>query len=296
MCGAYVISLLVLLTTRTWGQIIVDRSENNLTAVPSNITISVEILLLTHNFIARISATDLSTFVNVTKVNLVSNKIRVLEDGCFDNNGKLAELRLDRNKIHHWPISLGPLESSLKVLGLHSSIMRDIANFDLRSQSLMHDISLGGNNFDEMGIDIITLLPRYVYSLFLDDCAFSRLPNFTTYIPGIKHIGMEKNNIRHISVDDFKDLTELKTLELERNKLQTIPDLYDMKSLKNLKLAGNPLVCNHTFCWIIMWNHEKKSKLKIGKAACHSPDDLDGVKISNVDPVDIACYEGRYVL
>ena len=296
MCAAYVVFLLALLTTLSRGTIIVDRSERNLTTFPSNITISVEILLLPRNFIDRISATDLCIFVNVTKVNLTGNKIRILEDGCFDSNGKLAELSLDDNKIRHWPMSVGPLVNSLKVLTLSGSIMRDIANFDLRSLSSLNYLALGRHNFNEMGIDILQFLPKNAYELILNDCSYNRLPNFSAYIPNIKRISMAKNDIQHLSVDDFSELTKLKILEFERNNLQTTPDLYNLGSLRKLKLAGNPLVCNCTLCWIIMWNHVKTSKLKLDRAACHFPGDLDGIMISNIDPIDTVCHEGKCAL
>ena len=295
MFEACVITLLAFLTTTADGKIIFDRTEMNLTTFPPDINIAVEILILKRNFIERISATDLSLFVDLTEVNLYGNRIAVLEDGCFDNNGKLQNLRIDLNKIRHWPISLGPLVYSLKNLIMGHSIMRDIVNFDLRSQSLMNYIALGGNNFNEMGIDILKLMPRNLYQLILNSCSYSRLPNFNTYIPGIKRLNIQNNDIQVLSVDDFRDLTNLNTLQLQRNKLQTLPDLYHMKNLEHLQLYGNPLVCNSIFCWVILWNYVKTSTLTIDNAACHAPDDLFGVVISNIDPVYIACYEGRYV-
>ena len=296
MFGVCIVHLVAFFAIPARGLINFDRSDMNLAAFPSNIPISVEILILSFNRIERISATDLSTFVEVTKVDLAKNQITVLEDGCFDKNGKLAKLVLIYNKIHHWPISLGPLVHSLKSLTLTGGIMANITNFDLRPLSSLDYVALGNHNFHEMGMNIIAVLPKNLDRVLLNECSFNHLPNFNAYLPGIQRITMEKNDIEHLSVEDFKNITNLTVLELTWNELQTIPDLYNMKSLGKLELAENPLVCNYTLCWIIMWNHIKTSTLTVDNAACHSPDDLRGVMLSTVNPVSIGCYEGKKVL
>ena len=75
-----IIHLVAFLTIPARGLTEFDMSDMNLKAFPPNIPISVEILNLRFNRIVRISATDLSAFVDVTQVDLAKNQITILEN------------------------------------------------------------------------------------------------------------------------------------------------------------------------------------------------------------------------
>ena len=75
-----IIHLVAFLTIPARGLTEFDMSDMNLKAFPPNIPISVEILNLRFNRIGRISATDLSAFVDVTQVDLAKNQITILEN------------------------------------------------------------------------------------------------------------------------------------------------------------------------------------------------------------------------
>ena len=85
-------------------RITINLRKQQLTEIPNNITPAVEILLLKGNSINQISATDLSTFVNLSLLDLDYNGLKYLTNGCFDNNEKLSILKLSFNNIHHYPL------------------------------------------------------------------------------------------------------------------------------------------------------------------------------------------------
>ena len=267
--------------------------KKQLSAFPSNISQSVEILDLDGNYIERISATDLSTFSKLEHLDLDSNLITYLEDGCFDTNTRLKGLELSRNKLIHFPISLGPISTSLKRLTLTKSITKNIQNFDLRSIRRMNWLGLRENDFEAMGIDIVSLLPTKTMKLALDTCSFDRFPEFNTYMPGITGIMLNRNNLTNLSPAKFKNFHRLRILQLSRNNLKTIPDLYNLSSLTDLHLYGNPLVCNRAFCWIIMWSYMRTPSLTLDAATCQSPHHLQGVLLKDVHPLTMHCYDGK---
>ena len=265
----------------------------NLYEFPSGIPQSVEILDLKWNRIERISATDLSAFVELKCLGLDKNRITFLEDGCFDSNTHLEILQLSGNMIAHFPISFGPLVTSLKRLTLSGSITKNVSNLNLSSISRINWISLRENNFDAMEIDIISLLPPNTQQIALDSCSMNRFPDFDTHIPGINGIMLTENNLTKLSPAYFKNLKQLRILKLSRNNLKSIPDLYDLSSLTDLHLNGNPLVCNNALCWMIMWPYMRTSRLTLDAATCQSPYHLQDVLLTDLHPLNMHCYNGK---
>ena len=102
----------------------VNLAEMRLFEFPNNIMQSVERLNMVLNFIERISATDLSTFRNLTHLYLDNNRIKYLENGCFDSNIRLTNLELSFNMIVYFRVSLGPLITMLRVLTLSASLTK----------------------------------------------------------------------------------------------------------------------------------------------------------------------------
>ena len=277
------------------GESNVNLTKRRLFEFPDNITQSVEHLNMELNFIERISATDLSTFRNLTHLDLDNNRIKYLEDGCFDSNIRLTNLELSFNMIVYFPISLGPLITRLRVLTLSASITPNITNFDLRPLHQMHWIGLRENNFEEMGIDIMSLLPSATNSLDFNACSMYRFPDFNMYTPAIKNIVMTDNYLTELPFDYFRNLSNLQMLKLDRNNLTTIPDLYNHTGLTTLFLKENPLVCDHALCWIAMWPYTRTPALILDTATCQNPTELQGVLLADLHPLNIACYGGKCV-
>ena len=274
------------------SEVVVNLIMKQLFEFPDNITPSVERLHMGSHFIERISATDLSTFLNLTHLDLDNNTIKYLEDGCFHSNIRLTNLELSFTMIVYFPVSLGPIITSLRVLSLSGSITPNITNFDLRPLHRMYWIGLQQNNFEEMGIDILSRLPSATKALALQTCSIHQFPHFDVHMPAIQNIMLTENYLTELSFDDFRNLSNLETLKLDRNNLTTLPDLYNHSSLTTLFLKENPLVCDHALCWIVMWSHTRTPALTLDAATCQKPTELQGVLLADLHPLNIGCYAG----
>ena len=296
MNSAVLIIIIIPASLHTIGsEVVVNLSKRQLFEFPSNITHSVESLRMDSNFIERISATDLADFGNMTYLDLDKNRIRYLEDGCFDSNNRLRNLELSFNMIEYFPVSFGPLVTKLRMFILSGSITPNITNFDLKPLHRMNWLGLRQNNFKEMGIDILPHLPSGTKALALDACSLHRFPHFDIYMPTIKNIMLTENYLTELSLDDFRNLSNLETLKLDRNNLTTLPDLYSHTSLKTLFLKENPLVCDRALCWIVMWPYTRTPALILDTAMCQNPTELQGVLLVDLHPLNIDCYGGKYV-
>ena len=165
------------------GQSTFIRIRSQITAFPSNITQSVELINLKGNSIQRVLSTDLSTYSNLVTLILNYHLIEYLENGCFQNNSRLKYLSLSSNKITQFPISWGPLQARLRILTLSGSLTKNMTNFDLRSLHKMTWIALRRNSFRQMGIDIMLRLPTLTNAIGLDTCSIDQVPDFNTYMP-----------------------------------------------------------------------------------------------------------------
>ena len=146
-----------------------------------------------------------------------------------------------------------------------------------------------------MGIDILSHLPSGTKTLALDTCSIHRFPHFEIFMPAIKNIMLTENYLTELSVDDFRNLSNLETLKLDRNNLTTLPDLYNHSSLRTLFLRENPLVCDRALCWIVMSSRTRTPALTLDTATCQNPTELQGVLLTDLHPLNIGCYGGKYV-
>ena len=115
-------------------------------------------------------------------------------------------------------------------------------------------------------------------------------PNFQRYTPQITIISLSGNNFFYIPDEYIMDL-QLEGIDILDNTLETIPDLFDQTPQK-LKVAGNPLRCNQSLCWVRLWARKKTVVLTdIESAVCQSPGFMTGKSLLSVDPVKMACYK-----
>ena len=85
----------------------------------------------------------------------------------------------------------------------------------------------------------------------------------------------------------------LKLLYLKNNRLSSIPDLYHLP-LRRLSVTENPMVCNQSLCWIRMWPWVKTSYMNADDMKCETPPVLQGVLLSDINPVTLGCHNGTY--
>ena len=274
-------------------RITIDLSKQQLNEIPHDITSSVEILLLKTSRIKQVSATDLSLFLSLTLLDLDSNDIKYLANGCFDTNERLEILRLSFNNIYHLPESLGHMTSNLKIISLSNSTTENITNFDLRPLRKIRWLALWLIDIGALGFNMLQYLPTNVKSLTMEGCSLDKFPAINRYIQTMQNIFMSRNKLTFLSQDSFENMTNINTLDISENALRTLPDLFDTLSLRELKLNGNPLECDKALCWLIMWSYLRTPRLTLDAATCQSPPQFSGELLMDLHPLDITCYEGK---
>ena len=87
---------------------------------------------------------------------------------------------------------------------------------------------------------------------------------------------------------------ELQRLNLNSNNFSAIPDFHHLP-LAYIGLFDNPLVCNHSLCWIRMYPWTKP-QLNIDDARCSSPQFPQWILLTSINPVILDCQHGKFLL
>ena len=274
------------------GTLQVDLCSQNLTRIPNTTVIppTVTILILNKNYIERIFEDDLRPFTKLNKLYMNKVGIKVIENGAFDYNGELEylEIRDNYHTLEHLPISFGPSRLYLTHIHLWASLHNGV-NFDFRELVVLKWLNIG---YWLKGSLDPAKLPPSLEHLTLNMNPLYNLPNLVPHTPNLTELRAANIRISHVSDDVIIGLTKLNILDLMFNQLRTLPDLYHLP-LVNLYLSGNPLTCNQSLCWIRMWNYKRSPTLSVDDAVCEEPLALKGSPLTQVNPVDLGCFEGE---
>ena len=113
-----------------------------------------------------------------------------------------------------------------------------------------------------------------------------------TGLTAVRLFDLASNKLTDIPNLSF--MGKLETLRLHANQLSSVPDMYDLP-LEYLTMAGNPVVCNKALCWVRMWPWMKASPVPEDEPVCAGPDELAGVKLMEVDPTVMECFQGGWL-
>ena len=135
-------------------------------------------------------------------------------------------------------------------------------------------------------------MPINLETLHLNEMMPVVVPNFHLYTPKITILQLRANNFSYIPDEYMRDL-QLEEINIRDNKLETIPDLF-YQPLQVLRLAGNPLRCNESLCWVRLRARKKTIVLAgIASAVCQSHSSMAGKSLLDVDAVKMRCCKGE---
>ena len=143
------------------------------------------------------------------------------------------------------------------------------------------------------GNNLIHTMPNISYLPKLESADFSN--NLIRYVPAKFLYGLPMleslylNGNRITLMDDNSMATG--DLYLHDNKLESPPDLYDMK-FASLTLRENPLACNQLLCWLRMWSFNKTLP-QLDMIYCASPLPLNSSLVMDAYPTVLGCYKGE---
>ncbi|XP_030605167.1 toll-like receptor 21 [Archocentrus centrarchus] len=258
------------------------RLDNNLLTDLFNVTfedlIRLQILNLRNN---RISVIFDRTFFNLkmlTTLDLGGNKITHFQSSGLDGLQRLSNLYLDGNQLKEIDSSLyRAFQDTLTVLDLQSNLIHFLTeNHDspFMNLSRLSDLKLGGqqphglivlphsllrglyslkslyltnNNLHHLAPDTFDDL-RGLRFLTLDNCCVgvTKLqPGVFKNLRNLTRLAAENMGIQNFSKEVFGNLTQLRSLQLNRNVMQTIPvdALESLPKLRYLDIRDIPLSC-----------------------------------------------------
>ena len=166
---------------------------------------------------------------NLEKLNLMSNRISLIERGTFEDLRQLIMLNLNNNQVHTLdPLAYSGLDNLQKLYMESNHLSLIPRSAFVRMHSLRH-INLARNNLSDISSRMFVGVSK-LEELFLSD-----------------------NNIINIASDTFTVMPLLKVLNMGQNNIHTINKSCEKPSLKKLQelyLANNPLECTCKIAWI----------------------------------------------
>ena len=268
----------------------IDLSRRGLQVVPQNINTHVTYLLLNENDISRITNTSIALYKELRVLEIWTNDLTYIEDGSFDHNPKLETLSAGNNLIMQLPQSFGVAEKSLSTIHFWCAL-RDpaISSLNLSQMRSLKWLNLGCGNYHGK-FDAALLPPNLEYICF-NHGGLTEFPDFGRFTPNLTTIQLSSNDVSEIPNEYIANISTLKELYLDNNRLLTVPYLYHLP-LIDLHLSNNPLVCNQSLCWIRMSPWMKTPPLITDDITCETPGSLHLVPLMDINPITLGCENG----
>ena len=270
--------------------------NKGLTSIPLSTDPGCRNLAIRRNTISNLTNNSLITYPKLVKLDLSNNRIKYIINGAFNGLKFLRKLYLAENRISHLPINFGPPTKSLIELHLWNAFNRK-ARLSVPHPYFSEFVNL---TFLNVGYIYVadhmfnaSLFPKGLKYINLAYAGLIELPDFSSYAPNLESVNVYRNPLKYMPSMYLNGMFNIKEVDIKDNKLTTVPDLYHL-NLTRLRLAGNPLECNQSLCWLRMWPWMKPSVLK-DKPICAAPPSLHGIPLMEVGPTDIQCYKGKSV-
>ena len=240
--------------------------------VPQDRDPNTEILNLNTLPIPTIDNTSFTRYRNMSELHMWLCSVVYVKSGTFDTLWRLQYVSFQNNDIIEFPEDFGLATKSLVEVQFWAAFsLRSLPPLYFRNFTKLHKLNIGSNDWTPFDPSILPISSSSVnlnYAYWLPT-----FPNFTGWTPNLKGLSIEGNvipgipqeniqnmNITYInigvnrltSIPDYYAYPYIEKLLLHNNRLTTIPDFYNT-TLTQLKLSGNPLVCDRALCWIRMW-------------------------------------------
>tara|TARA_B110000027_G_scaffold939_1_gene809 strand:- start:605 stop:2842 length:2238 start_codon:yes stop_codon:yes gene_type:complete len=146
---------------------------------------------------------------------------------CSTGRGYYSE----RSVIKYFKVVNCPKLNEIQLLTSY----RDLSYFEITNTPNMNFLNLYAN-LDLCKLEINST--QHLKKIILRDCSLTSLPQFVNESKLCEFLDLEDNKLNEKSID-FKGLTNLLYLNLNKNKFTTVPSsIYDLKKLKSLTISG----------------------------------------------------------
>jgi Leucine-rich repeat (LRR) protein len=254
--------------TQTPQAVTVDCRNNALLEVPMNIPSDVEVLDLGNNAFIRIMPDDFAGLINLKKLYINNNDIKVLHDGgtsvgVLDTLTELEEIDLSMNlltgdglyntdthrsvfhsltKLKVLDISRNQIDKLHPMPAFHCPNTTVWNNCTKEGLIGIEKLKFGTNLFHKQPIPIksfhnLTTLKE----LSMEGCHFEKdIPDFSSLV-NLTSLDLSLNRLQGVIPESMMTMTALHHLQLNNNQLvQTIPEsITQLKQLRSLNLGMN---------------------------------------------------------
>ena len=311
--------ILLLFPLHAHAGLVIDKQNQDLTAVPQNIDKGVRTLRLGGNSIEEIDHTSFPLFTLLCCLNMNGNPLMYIRENTFKYNGQLQFFGCGQCNIKSLPTNYGPCTSIFTTLtarnGIDPSAVSTIFRYpyfraftSLRSIGLAHLPLKNMANLE---------LPPSTKKITVVSAELTTFPNLTSSsFPKLIFLNITENPINIIPDDIWQNVTDslqildisqtglsamvdltlrpnLQEIHMSNNHLETIPDLLNMISLTTLKIAGNSrMSCDRRLCWRRLWDRVREPLASYDDVTCVQPSELTGYKLSVVNPEIMDCAKG----
>lgn len=190
--------------------------KNKLRRVPSALPANLEVLKLNDNSICALHRSDFEGLKKLKVLELKNNLISSLSPSMFPSLISLQSLVMDGNNIES---IAGPLNlPHLKYMSVENNKLHLIPGNVFASLQNLQFLSFSGNFLTKIPIN----LPRSLLSLKMERNQL-KVVRFrdVRHLENLSHLYLSENFLS--SIDGAQVLTNLTTLEVSQNRLQTLP-------------------------------------------------------------------------
>ncbi|XP_047728933.1 leucine-rich repeat-containing protein 53 [Prionailurus viverrinus] len=187
--------------------------------------VTTRVLIITDGYLSTIDSTNLSLLFNLALLSLSRNGIEDVREDALHGLSKLRTLLLEHNRISSSSLTDHTFSRllSLQVLVLSNNALRTLQGSWFRNTKGLTRLQLDGNQITN-----------------LTDSSFGG-----TKLHSLRHLDLSNNFISYIGKDAFQPLPQLQEVDLSRNRLAHMPDVFTpLKQLILLSLDKNQWSCS----------------------------------------------------
>ena len=237
------------------------------------------------------------------KLNLDKNVVQLLKNDTFVDLVSLKKLQLGHmvKPIHTiYPRAFN--NSNLKELNFDTNGLVFKRTNDIPYDTLfkfspnLEKLHIGKNNFKSLSnielVKMLSNLPKLKH-LYMDEVHLHSIPETLLNNFKLEKLYLGNNEIQTIDPVAFQNVTTLKVLHLNANKIQIVNDSFPetlLASLEEINLGGNPFSCsfcaNNNDIWFRDWIDNTKIKIDMWPKhyKCASPPEEVGTLLKDHQP------------
>ncbi|XP_049863395.1 leucine-rich repeat-containing protein 4-like isoform X1 [Schistocerca gregaria] len=222
--------------------LVVTCIETNLDVIPITLNPAIQRLVLKHNRIKTVHAA-FQFYGELHYVDLSHNHLLSIPAGSFEAQRKLAELRLDHNKLSNVTARTWQGLAALTALSLRRNYLEELAAAQFASLPLLEELDLGENRLQRVDARAFAGLGA-LRVLYLDDNQLRALPTPALQpLASLAELRVGANVFPQLHDDAFKGLSRLTVLDVSGAGVQNVSAraFRGLSGLRRLSLAGNQL-------------------------------------------------------